>query len=125
MSNYQTEQFLEALVKLDKRQVIAENQPKSAIKHDQGKPQLGLIPKAGLEYEARAFAYGAEKYGKNNYKSGMGYSRLIDAALRHITAFAAGENDDNESGLSHIGHSRACLAMLAHYIENNVGTDDR
>jgi Domain of unknown function (DUF5664) len=125
MSNHQTEQFLEALEELEIRHQAAENDAKSATKYDIGKPQLGLIPRAGLEHEARAFAYGAKKYGKNNYKSGMGYSRLIDATLRHIMAFASGEDLDPESNLLHLGHAKANLSMLLHYIDNKVGTDDR
>jgi hypothetical protein len=95
------------------------------IKHDSEKPKLSLIPRAALEEEARVFEFGANKYGRDNYKKGMAYSRLIDAALRHIIAFSDGENLDAESSLSHLGHARCCLAMLLYYINNNVGKDDR
>ena len=97
----------------------------TGVKHDEGKAPLSLIPTCALAAEARAMGFGAKKYGRFNYRGGMDWSRLIDASLRHITAFNAGENDDSESGLPHLAHARACLGMLLDYIENNLGTDDR
>jgi hypothetical protein len=94
-------------------------------KFDSGKPPLSLLTRESLEAEARAFEYGARKYDKNNYKKGMEWSRVIDAALRHLTAFNAKEDFDSESGLNHLAHAKACLAMLIFYYENKVGTDDR
>lgn len=96
------------------------------LKFDQGKAPLSIIPKEALEYEARAFKYGAEKYGRNNFKaSGLDHTRLLDAALRHIYAYAGGQNNDDESDLNHLGHARANLAMLIYMLENNKGKDDR
>lgn len=96
-----------------------------AIKADNGKSTLGMIPVEGLRHEAAAFAYGVKKYGRNNYKKGMEWSRCLDAALRHIYAFASKEDIDTESGNHHLGHARACLSMLLYYIDNKKGTDDR
>lgn len=96
------------------------------IKHDQGKPKLSLLTKESLIAEAKAFEYGAAKYkDKHNYKNGMEWSRIIDAAMRHIVAFSNKEDFDEESKLNHIWHAKACLAMLIYYYENKVGTDDR
>lgn len=97
----------------------------AAIKHDSAKAPLSMIPLEALAPEAKVFKFGADKYGKSNYKSGMAYSRLLDATLRHVNAFAAGQDLDEESGLSHLAHARCNLAMLLFYIENKKGTDDR
>lgn len=94
-------------------------------KHDTGKPQLSLIPVTALESEAKVFAYGKAKYGLNNYKKGFTYSRLIDAALRHIHAFNSGESDDPETHESHLAHARCCLAILIDTIALGTATDDR
>lgn len=98
---------------------------KQAIKYDQGKAELSILPIEGLKYEAAALTYGKGKYGKGNFKLGMEHSRLIDAALRHIYAYAGGETLDKESNLHHLAHAKATLAMLIYMIENNVGKDDR
>ena len=96
-----------------------------ATKHDKDKPKLSLVSRESLSGEARAMEYGMGKYGRNNYKSGMDWTRMLDASLRHITAFAGGETFDDESKLNHLYHAKACLGMLIYYYENNLGEDDR
>lgn len=99
--------------------------PTGGKKFDQGKSPLSWLPLAALNLEAQALRYGANKYGRNNYKQGMEWSRVIDAALRHIYAFSNGEINDSESGVNHLGHAKANLSMLIYYFENKVGKDDR
>jgi hypothetical protein len=94
-------------------------------KFDQGKPPLSLIPRKALELEANVFSFGAKKYGRDNYKAGMAWTRVIDAALRHVNAFADGEDTDPESGLTHLAHAKCCLSMLIYYTENCQDKDDR
>lgn len=83
------------------------------MKNDAGKPPISLIPRKAIEDEAVVFGFGAGKYGVNNWRKGLSYRRLVDAALRHVLAFAAGEDLDLESNLPHLAHARACLAMLS------------
>jgi len=97
----------------------------SGVKHDQEKPDLSLLPKEFLEEVARAFMHGEKKYGRYNYLGGMDWHRLIAASMRHITAFQDGENLDPESGLNHLGHAGACIAMLLTYCNRSLGTDTR
>ena len=97
----------------------------SGIKLDAGKPKLSLLNKDFLHGTAKALGYGIDKYGRNNYKLGMEWTRVIDATLRHMAAFTSGENIDEESKLSHLNHAAACLNILIYYYENDVGTDDR
>lgn len=73
----------------------------------------------------RICKFGAEKYGMDNYKKGMKWSRLIAAYLRHdmrIQEF--GEHIDQESGLPHIAHKASNLQMLAEYIHLGAGEND-
>lgn len=94
-------------------------------KFDNGKPDLSLIPLSALTEEAKGFMLGADKYGRYNYTEGLEASRLIAAALRHVHAWNQGEDLDPESGASHLGHARCCLAMILEC--SRVGTlkDDR
>lgn len=96
-----------------------------AVKFDAGKSPLGLISRTALEEEAKVLAFGAGKYGTHNWRSGMDFSRLADAALRHVYAFVDGEDFDSETGLSHLAHARCCLAFLLEYQGKRIGTDDR
>ena len=97
----------------------------NGTKHDMGKAQLSLIPYEALKAEAAAFEFGVKKYSRNNYKGGFKQSRLLDACLRHVMAYAHGENNDLESGISHLGHARACLGMLLQNIADGRSEDDR
>lgn len=94
-------------------------------KYDGGKAPLSLIdPYAQME-EARVLLYGAEKYDAFNWRGGIAYSRLLDAALRHIHAFIDGEDADPESGLPHIAHARCNLGFLLRMCLDRPDLDDR
>ena len=95
-------------------------------KYDNGKPRISLIPREAIEGAAMALTYGAKKYEEDhNYKKGLLFSRLVDASMRHIIAWADGENLDPESGLSHLDHALASLAMLKFMEQNRPEMDDR
>jgi hypothetical protein len=98
---------------------------KQGTKHDTDKPDLSLLPREFLNEVAKAMMHGEKKYGRFNYLGGMAWHRLIAAGLRHLTAFAAGEDLDDESGVSHLGHCAACILMLCVYRNRKLGTDDR
>lgn len=94
-------------------------------KFDGDKPNLALIPKEAMWMMGQAFAYGAKKYGEENHKSGLSIKRQLAAALRHIYQFLDGEDFDSESGLNHLGHALASVAMATYTYENNEEFDDR
>lgn len=95
------------------------------LKYDDGKADLTLLNRWALEEIAHAFAFGARKYGRYNYRKGMAWTRIAGGALRHINAWVWGENKDPESGLSHLAHAGACVFMLLDYEHNNLGEDNR
>lgn len=95
------------------------------LKHDQEKPMLAYIPKAALDAEGLAFAYGAKKYEPFNYRHGIAITRTLSAALRHIVQFLGGEDIDQESGVNHLGCARANLAMALDTLANHPELDDR
>jgi hypothetical protein len=95
------------------------------IKNDAGKPPITLIARTALEAEARVMAFGAKKYARDNWRAGLAWSRLLDAAMRHIMAIADGEDVDPETGEFHAAHARCCMAFLIEYQTYGLGTDDR
>lgn len=96
-----------------------------AVKHDGGKSPISLIPRSAILAEAEVLRFGAEKYAAHNWRKGMHWSRMIDAALRHLFAFADGEDDDVESGISHLAHAKCCLSFLIEYLTTHPDLDDR
>lgn len=99
---------------------------KKSVKFDSEKPAMQYVPGEAMEEMGKAFAYGAKKYGGNNYKvSGLEVSRCLGAALRHIYKFMDGIDLDDESGHSHLGHAMAATAMAIYMVKNHPRLDDR
>lgn len=96
----------------------------TGFKYDQNKPKLTMVAPDFIEDMAYALESGEKKYGKDNWKQDLGYSRVLDAARRHIAALERGEELDSESGLSHAVHA-ACSLMYIHYYQHHGGYDDR
>lgn len=99
--------------------------PKVALKHDQEKIRLELLPTEALEEVARVLTFGALKYDDNNWRNGFNHSRLHGAILRHLSAWNKGEDLDPESGLPHIAHAACGTLFLLEHILKGLGKDDR
>ncbi len=98
---------------------------RGGVKLDAGKPQMALVPPEALEEIAAVLTFGAAKYDPDNWRKGMAYRRVLSAALRHCSAWMRGEDNDPETGLSHLAHAACSLMFLITYEKTNTGTDDR
>ncbi len=108
--------------KKDEEKGLSVEQAKKADAH---KAPLGLIPRAALLEEAEVLAFGAAKYDVNNWRKGVAWTRMSNAALRHIVAWIDGEDFDDESKLHHLAHARCCLGFLLEYAISHPELDDR
>lgn len=98
----------------------------TGVKYDSGKPRMDLLSPEWLLEVARVLTFGADKYGPHNWRGGIAYSRLIGAALRHISAINQGEDHDPESKLLHAAHASCCMMMLtAFQLSGDNSLDDR
>ena len=101
-----------------------EENPKDRV--GAGKPPLHLIPPAAEILEAVVMGLGAKKYGPFNWRSSKVRATVyIAAAKRHLAQWLDGQNDDPESGVSHLAHARACLGVLLDAIATGNVVDDR
>lgn len=98
---------------------------KGGIKHDDGKTQWHLLPLEAVEGAVRVMMHGAKKYSAYNWANGMPYTRVLDAAMRHINAIYQGEDKDPDSGLDHVDHALCELIFLKYYMLHKKGEDDR
>ena len=105
--------------------VVKETVKPGGTKHDAGKPPISLISSKAILEEAKVMAYGEKKYGRDNWRKGFAYSRLLDAALRHILSYNDGEDLDSETGISHLAHARCCLGFLIEQEVTHPELDDR
>jgi hypothetical protein len=86
---------------------------------------MSLLDRSALEEIAQVLAFGASKYGPDNWRGGIKHRRLIDAALRHLLAISDGEDVDPESGLPHAAHLGCCVMFLLWMQKNRSDLDDR
>jgi hypothetical protein len=87
---------------------------------------LHLWPETATVYGALAFLDGALKYGRSNFRAvGVRASIYNDAAKRHLNKWFEGEDLDPDSGLPHLAHALACVAILIDATEAGKLNDDR
>lgn len=100
-----------------------------AIKFDDGKVDWTLVPFEALEGMVQVLTFGSKKYAAWNWTTSGGFqwTRVLASCLRHLFAFMRGEDNDPESGLSHISHAQCNLLFLAYYVRNKskFPKDDR
>lgn len=94
-------------------------------KFDGDKVRVDLLSVIAMEEIAKVMTFGAKKYGDNNWRKGIGWTRVLGALLRHTFAFIRGENTDPETGLSHLAHAGCCVMFLLEYERTHPELDDR
>ena len=98
---------------------------KEGHKDDDGKTLYFAMPWVALDEMAEVMTFGVGKYALFNFRKGMKYSRLWSAAIRHLVAWWRGEENDPETGKSHLAHALCCIGMLSEIQKLNRGEDDR
>jgi hypothetical protein len=82
-------------------------------KADAGKLDWTLVPWDALVPIVRVLEYGATKYERDNWLNVPDSTRRYTAALlRHVLAYASGEEKDPDTGESHLAHAGCCLLFL-------------
>lgn len=82
---------------------------------NKGKLRWSLVSWKALEPMVQVLEFGAIKYSSWNWSKGLKYTEICDSLQRHLNAFLAGEDDDKESKLAHVGHI-LCNAMFLSYM---------
>ena len=96
-----------------------------AMRFDDNKLRLDLIPwEAELEL-ARVYTMGAIKYDDNNWRKGMAYSKCMGALRRHLLLWQSGQAVDPETGCHHLAQVAWNALTLMVYELRGVGKDDR
>lgn len=96
---------------------------------------LSVVPPASILREAEAMHYGAYEaprkdgtkgYGPYNWRDDpVELMIYVDACMRHLLAYVDGEGTDPESGVTHLGHAKACLGIIADADANGTLIDNR
>lgn len=98
--------------------------PKDRI--GQTKPQLHLVPASLGIRVSQAMSDGAKKYGAYNWRTKkVLLSVYISAAKRHLDSYFDGEDCARDSGISHLAHAAASIAIIIDALETGNLTKDR
>lgn len=98
--------------------------PKDVIGSD--KIPLHLWPETASILGSMALLDGALKYGRSNFRSiGVRASIYHDATRRHLMKWFEGQDLDEDSGLPHLAHALACVAILIDAQSSGKMNDDR
>ena len=95
------------------------------VKDDNTKTRYDLLPPELLEETAKVLTFGAQKYSAHNWAQGASWSMYFSAMMRHMWAWWRGEDNDPETGFSHLAHAACCLSFLIAYQRRGLGEDDR
>ena len=97
-----------------------------SVKKDNDKYDPTMLTLEMVELVSKVRMFGAKKYARGNFKiTGFKYTRSLAAALRHIYAYLSGEDNDPESGLSHLGHAICSLEHCIYDSKHHPENDDR
>lgn len=87
--------------------------------------RFDLIPPDALEQVARHYGVGAAKYEANQYRRGYEYSKSYGAMQRHLNQWWNGEDNDEETGSSHLAAAAwHCLTLMT-FMKEHPDFDDR
>ena len=96
---------------MDSNETMKDTNPKDAI--GSNKLPLHLWPETATAMGCLGLLEGFCKYGRSNWRmAGVRASIYYDACRRHIGAWFEGEDNDPQSGLPHMSHALACLAII-------------
>jgi hypothetical protein len=109
----------------DRHWVVQDAPIVGGTKFDQEKPRMDLLSTEALIQISKVLGEGATKYSPQNWRKGLAWSRVLGAAMRHLTAFNGGEDKDPETGLSHLAHLGCCTMFLLEYEKMHKELDDR
>lgn len=86
-------------------------------KKDGGKALMHLLPWTELARDVvPVLEYGLGKYSEGGWRSvDNARKRYLNAALRHLAAYADGERLDPESGLHHVAHAACSVLFLLRF----------
>ena len=103
---------------------VKQSNPKDAIGSD--KLPIHLWPTTATIMGSIGLLDGMLKYGRSNFRGiGVRASIYVDACQRHLNAWFEGDDCDPDSGVPHLAHALACLAILVDAQAAGKLNDDR
>lgn len=86
--------------------------------------RFSLIPTDFIWALASHYGLGARKYADRNWEKGYKWSLTLDAMMRHLSQWLEGEDDDPETGSSHLIAVAWHVVALWWFHRHGKGTND-
>jgi len=96
-----------------------------ADRYNTGKLDWSLVDFEALQPMVRVLMKGAEKYSPDNWKRGLPMKDMFSSLMRHMVAFMSGQDNDAETGESHLGHALCNLMFMSWMLANKPEFDNR
>lgn len=93
--------------------------------HNLKDPRGNWFPVRAFESTVRVLEFGAKKYVKGNWARGMAWSVCFTCTMSHLSKAFQGEENDEESNLSHLAHAMCNIVFLLGYRDLFPEGDDR
>lgn len=87
--------------------------------------RFDLVPVGPLTQLAEHYGRGAEKYEDRNWEKGIDWSLNYAALIRHVTAWWAGEDLDEDTGSTHMAAVAWHAFALMEYAHTHPELDNR
>lgn len=94
-------------------------------RNNQGKLRWSLLDMKTLEGLVQVLMMGAEKYSAYNWQKGLPINEVYESLMRHLVSFMDGEDNDAESGLSHLDHALCNIYFMKWFMDNKPEMDNR
>lgn len=96
-----------------------------AKRYNDNKLKWSLVDFKSLEDMVRVLEFGCKKYDEFNWQKGLTTKSICESMLRHLFSYLNGEDKDEESGISHIGHIQCNTMFLSYMMNNKPEMDNR
>lgn len=97
----------------------------SGLRYNSGKPRWSLLPWDALAAVLNVMELGATKYAPRNWEKGLSWEQTYDALMRHLQAWYARNDRDEEWNQLHLAHAAWNVLVLLAFQLRGAGTDDR
>lgn len=87
--------------------------------------RFDLIPVGPLTELATLYGRGARKYADRNWELGYEYHLSYAALMRHLTQWWSGQDEDEETGVSHLASVVFHAFALMEFLKTHPDFDNR
>jgi len=94
-------------------------------RYNEGKLKWSLVHFKSLIPLVKVLMFGAKKYSPDNWKKRLDKKEILESLARHLFALMDGEENDRESGESHIGHIMSNAMFYAYHRSKTITTEEK